>query len=189
MTQSQDNGTNFENEATSHMEALYRFALSLTSDPTSASDLVQETYLKAFRFRSSFQSGTNMKAWLFQILKNSFINTYRRKKRSPVTASYENVADFYGLVKSDGINLDTLSKQLFEHAFDDEITRALDSLSEDFRMVLVLSDIEDFTYEEISEVLEVPIGTVRSRLHRARRSLRSILYSYAKERGISGSNT
>lgn len=187
MSQSESSNQEFSESAVEHIDALYRFALSLTSDEVAAKDLVQETYLKAYRFKDSFRQGTNIKAWLFQILKNTFINSYRRKQRSPITTSYEDVSEFYELVKRDDVDLDSLSKQLFRDAFDDEITRAMQELSDEFRIVLALSDIEDYSYEDIAEILEIPIGTVRSRLHRARAKMRGHLYEYAKQRGISKS--
>lgn len=175
---------NFEREAIPYMDALYNFALNLTGKSEEAADLLQETYLKAFRFFDSFKPGTNCKAWMFQIMKNSFINRYRKQTREPAKLSYNDIEDFYDTIKSDDLAPNNLEKAYFDSLLDDELTEALASLPETFRQVVVLSDIEDFTYEEIAEIVDCPIGTVRSRLHRARKMLRNTLHKYAKERGI-----
>ena len=174
----------FEREAIPHMDALYNFAMHLTQKSEDAQDLLQETYLKAFRFFDSFKRGTNCKAWLFQILKNSFINRYRKLTREPTKVSYNDVEEFYETIRSDDVSLNDLERDLFDNVLDDEMTAAMASLPPNFRAVLILNDLENFTYEEIAGILDIPIGTVRSRLHRARRAMREQLMEYARKRGI-----
>ncbi len=173
----------FEKEAIPHMKALYNYALRITGDGDDANDLVQETYLKAFRFFDKFRKGTNCKAWLFRILKNTYINDYRKKKREPLKIDYEDVENFYENIKPSSVDSTHLEKDLYDNLLDDELQGAISSLSEEFRTVIVLCDIEGFTYEEISEFINCPVGTVRSRLHRARKVLFSRLYNYAAEKG------
>ncbi len=174
----------FEKEAIPHMDAVYNFALRMTGDEDDADDLVQETYLKAFRFFDKFEKGTNCKAWLFRILKNSFINDYRKTKKAPYKVDYEDVQSFYETIKSDEIDTQHYELDAFSNLLDDEISKALTNLEEDFRTVIILSDIEGFTYEEIADFVDIPVGTVRSRLHRARKMLYAQLHSYAKGRGL-----
>lgn len=174
----------FEQEALPYMDAVYHFAYNLTGNGEDARDLLQETYLKAFRFFDSFQIGTNCKAWLFQISKNSFINRYRKQSREPDKVRYEEIEEYYEILRPVSVDANNLEETLFNALLDDEITAALQSLPESFRSVLILSDIENMTYEEIAEVLDCPIGTVRSRLHRARKILRDQLYQYAKSKGF-----
>ncbi|MCF8267878.1 MAG: sigma-70 family RNA polymerase sigma factor [Ignavibacteriales bacterium] len=174
----------FEVEAIPHMDAIYNFALKMTGDPDTADDLVQDTYLKAFRFFEKFEKGTNCKAWLFRILKNSFINDYRKNVKEPDKVDYEDVQNFYENIKASDIKGSHVVQDDFSNLLDDEISSALSSLPEDFRTVIILSDIEGFTYEEIADFVDCPVGTVRSRLHRARKMLYSKLYKYAGERGF-----
>ncbi len=184
MTENERLRAEFEAEAIPHMSALYTFASRLTRDPEDAEDLVQETYLKAFRFFSSFERGTNCKAWLFRILKNSYINRFRKSSKEPDIVEYDVIEDFYETVRDSSVQTSDLEDKIFNQTFDDEITRALDSLPEEFRTVILLCDVENFTYEEIAEFVDCPIGTVRSRLHRARKILANQLATYAKERGF-----
>lgn len=174
----------FEKEAIPHRDALFNFALRMTSDVDDADDLVQETYLKAFRFFDKFEKGTNCKAWLFRILKNSFINDYRKSVKEPNKVDYEDVQNFYENIKSTEINSQHYEMDAFNNLLDDDISTAITELPEDFRTVIILSDIEGFTYEEIADFVDIPVGTVRSRLHRARKMMYSQLYSYAKEKGF-----
>lgn len=174
----------FEKEAIPHMNAVYNFALRMTGDQDDANDLVQETYLKAFRFFDKFEKGTNCKAWLFRILKNSFINDYRKTTKEPDKVDYEDVQNFYENIKSDEVEFQHYEQDAFSNLLDDEITQVLSALPEDFRTVIILSDIEGFTYEEIADFVDIPVGTVRSRLHRARKMLYAQLYDYAKVRGF-----
>jgi len=173
----------FEKEALPHMNSLYNFALRLTGDEEDADDLVQETYLKAFRFFDKFEKGTNCKAWLFRIMKNSFINDYRKQVREPDKVDYEDVQNFYETIKSDEVEYNHYEEDAFSNTLDDEVSKAISELPEDFRTVIILSDIEGFTYEEIADFVDIPVGTVRSRLHRARKMLYSQLYDYAKDKG------
>ncbi len=177
----------FETEAIPHMDALYNFALRMTGDQNDADDLVQETFLKAYRFFDKFEQGTNCKAWLFRIMKNSYINRYRKAQKTPETVDYDTVEDFYYSIRSDNADANDLEEVLFEWLLDDEVTTAIESLPEDFRTVVILCDLEGFTYEEIAEFVDCPVGTVRSRLHRGRKLLRSALLEYAQSRGYSAS--
>jgi RNA polymerase sigma-70 factor, ECF subfamily len=173
----------FEQEALPHLNALYTFAVRLCRDKDDAEDLVQETFMKAFRFFDKFERGTNCKAWLFRILKNTYINKYRRDTREPDMVEYDVVEEFYESIKSDYSDSSNLEQRLFSTMLDDEVTEALESLPDDFRTVILLCDVEEFTYEEIAEFLDCPIGTVRSRLHRARNMLAAKLSIYAKSKG------
>ncbi|OGV17105.1 MAG: RNA polymerase subunit sigma, partial [Stygiobacter sp. RIFOXYA2_FULL_38_8] len=173
----------FQREAVPHMNAVFNFALRMTGDEDDANDLVQETYLKAFRFFDKFEKGTNCKAWLFRILKNSYINDYRKAVKEPNKVDYEDVQNFYENVKSDEIDSKHYEQDAFSNLLDDEITKVLSALPEDFRTAIILSDIEGFTYEEIADFVDIPVGTVRSRLHRARKMLYAQLYDYAKDKG------
>jgi len=168
------------------MKALYNYALKMTGDEDDADDLVQETFLKAFRFFDKFERGTNCKAWLFRILKNSFINDYRRIKSEPDKVDYEDVQNFYENIKADEVDSQHYEMDAFNNMLDDEVSKAISSLPEDFRTVVILNDIEGFTYEEIADFVDIPVGTVRSRLHRARKMMYSQLYDYAKEKGFVG---
>ncbi len=174
----------FEKEAIPHMDSLYNFALKMTGDEDDADDLVQETYLKAFRFFDKFEKGTNCKAWLFRIMKNSYINDYRKQAKEPNKVDYEDVQNFYENIKSDEVELKHYEQDVFSNLLDDEISKAITGLPEDFRTIIILSDIEGFTYDEIADFVDIPVGTVRSRLHRARKMLYSLLYEYAKNKGF-----
>ena len=173
----------FNREFLPHLTAMYNFAYRLTFDEDEAKDLVQETFLKAYRFIKSFQQGTNAKAWLYRILKNIFINDYRKKSKQPAKVDYQEVESYYNSesVNSDitvDLRIDTLKDMM-----GDEVSMALNSLAIDFRTVIILCDLEGFTYEEMAKILGIPIGTVRSRLHRARNLLKEKLSSYATEMG------
>ena len=183
MNSTQSKQSLFEQEALPHMNALYSFAVRLCRDRDDASDLLQETFLKVYRFFDKFETGTNCKAWLFRILKNTYINQYRKDKKEPDTIEYDTIEEFYDLIRSESSESTDLQKRIFDNLLDDEISIALDSLPESFRTAIILCDLEGMTYEEISEILECPIGTVRSRLHRARNILASKLIKYAKNRG------
>lgn len=174
----------FEKEAVPHLDAVYNFALRMTGDEDDADDLVQETYLKAFRFFDKFEKGTNCKAWLFRILKNSFINDYRKTTKEPNKVDYDDVQNFYENIKADEVETQHYEEDAFANLLDDEISKAISELPEDFRTVVILSDIEGFTYEEIADFVDIPVGTVRSRLHRARKMLYVQLFDYAKNKGF-----
>jgi len=175
----------FNEEILPHLDAMYNFALRLTTDPNDAEDLVQDTIVKAYRFFSSYEKGTNAKAWLFRILKNSYINNYRKKSKKPNQVDYDEVATFYETIRDERTDTSDLEDKMFRELIDDDISNALDELPEDFRTVVLLCDVEGFTYEEIANMLDVPIGTIRSRLHRGRNLLRTQLLEYAEKRGFS----
>lgn len=176
----------FNEEIIPHLDALYNFGLRLTSDPNDAEDLVQDTIVKAYRFFSSYEKGTNAKAWLFRILKNSYINNYRKKSKKPQEVDYDEVATFYETIRAERTETSDLEDKMFRELIDDDISKALNDIPEDFRTVVLLCDVEDFTYEEIANMLDVPIGTIRSRLHRGRNLLKAQLLEYAQKRGYAG---
>ena len=173
----------FDNEFLPQIDSMYNFAYRLTFDEDDAKDLVQETYLKAFRFIDSFQRGTNAKAWLFRILKNSFINDFRKKSKEPAKVDYQEVETYYNSDDVDATITTDLRIEAVQDMIGDEISNALNSLAVDFRTVIILCDLEGFTYEEMAKILDIPIGTVRSRLHRARNLLKEKLKSYAESMG------
>ncbi len=174
----------FEEEFLPHIEALHTFAFHLTFDEDDASDLVQETYLKAFRFIEKYDKGTNAKAWLFKILKNAYINEYRRKSKQPTQVDFQDIVSYHD-TDSDKVGKYTdLRQELFENMMGDEVTGAINALPVDFRTVVLLCDVEGFTYEEIAKIIDVPIGTVRSRLFRARNMLKDKLKEYAEQLGF-----
>ncbi|CAN5604775.1 sigma-70 family RNA polymerase sigma factor [soil metagenome] len=173
----------FDKEFLPHIDSMYNFAYRLTFDEDDAKDLVQETYLKAFRFITSFQQGTNAKAWLFRILKNSFINDFRKKSKQPSKVDYQEVETFYNSEGIDESITTDLRVETVQDMIGDEVSNALNSLAVDFRTVIILCDLEGFTYEEMAKILDIPIGTVRSRLHRARNLLKEKLQEYAASMG------
>lgn len=173
----------FNNEFMPHVNSMYNFAYRLTFDEDDAKDLVQDTYLKAYRFIESFQQGTNAKAWLFRILKNSFINDYRKKRKEPAKVDYQEVETYYNSEDVDRQITPDLRVESLQDMIGDEISNALNSLDVDFRTVIILCDLEGFKYDEMAKILDIPIGTVRSRLHRARNLLKEKLSEYAKSMG------
>jgi len=173
----------FEKEFLPHIHSIYNFAYRITFDEDDAKDLVQETYLKSFRFINSFERGTNAKAWLFRILKNSFINEFRKKNKEPVKIDYQEVEAFYNSDEVNHMITSNLQVEAVKEMIGDEVSIALNSLEVDFRTVIILCDIEGFSYEEMALILDVPIGTIRSRLHRARNLLREKLKKYAGSMG------
>jgi RNA polymerase sigma factor (sigma-70 family) len=173
----------FDGEFMPHINSMYNFAYRLTFDEDDAKDLVQDTYLKAYRFIDSFQQGTNAKAWLFRILKNSFINDYRKKKKEPAKVDYQEVETFYNSEDVDRQITPDLRVESLQDMMGDEISNALNALDVDFRTVIILCDLEGFKYDEMAKILDIPIGTVRSRLHRARNLLKEKLSEYAKKMG------
>ncbi|MDX1939924.1 MAG: sigma-70 family RNA polymerase sigma factor [Saprospiraceae bacterium] len=189
MVMTQDNQTKryervFEEEFLPQIDALYTFAYHLTYNEEDANDLVQETYMKAFRFIDKYKEGTNAKAWLFKILKNAFINQYRRRTKQPTQVDYEDITSYQeGDEDSNISGYADLREEMFQTMMGDEVTNAINALPVDFRVVILLCDIEGFTYEEISKILDIPIGTVRSRLHRARNMLKDKLREYAQSLG------
>ena len=173
----------FEKEFLPHIEALKTFAFHLTYNESEADDLLQETYLKAYKFIDKYQQGTNAKAWLFKILKNAYINEYRKRVKKPIKVDFEEIISYHERNKTDDVLFADLREDIFTNVMGDEVTLAINALPEDFRTVILLCDIEGFTYEEISKILEVPIGTVRSRLFRARNMLKGMLKAYAEKLG------
>jgi RNA polymerase sigma factor (sigma-70 family) len=173
----------FNDEFMPHINSMYNFAYRLTLDSDDANDLVQDTYLKAFRFIDSFERGTNAKAWLFRILKNSFINDYRKKSKEPAKVDYQDVESYYNSDDVDRQITPDLRVESLQDMIGDEISNALNSLDVDFRTVIILCDLEGFKYDEMAKILDIPIGTVRSRLHRARNLLKDKLSKYAKKMG------
>lgn len=176
----------FELEALPHMDILYNYAMRMTGNTDDAHDLLQETYLKAYRFWDKYEKGTNIRAWLFRIMKNTYINLYRKTVKEPDTVDYDEIKNFYNTIKDESADPNDLQEKLFGQLLDDEVAKALESLPEDFRTVVILCDIEGLTYEEIAEFVECPVGTVRSRLHRGRKLLQAKLFEYAKSRGFIG---
>jgi len=173
----------FEREAMPHMNLLHNYAYKMTGNELDADDLVQDTYLRAYRFFHKFEKGTNCKAWLFRIMKNLFINNYRKNQKQPNKVDYDEIENFFETIKSDKLDSNDLQEKVFANLLDDELTEALNSMQDDFKTVVILCDIEGLSYEEIADFVKCPIGTVRSRLHRGRKMLQQKLLSYAKTKG------
>jgi RNA polymerase sigma-70 factor (ECF subfamily) len=173
----------FEHEFLPHIDSMYNFAYRITFDEDDAKDLVQETFFKAFRFIESFHEGTNAKAWLFRILKNSFINEFRKRSKEPAKVDYQDVETYYNSEDVHELITTDLRVEALQDMIGDEVSNALNALAVDFRIVIILCDLEGFTYDEMAKILDIPIGTVRSRLHRARNLLRDKLKMYAKTMG------
>jgi RNA polymerase sigma-70 factor (ECF subfamily) len=180
----------FADQAMEFMPALYTAALRMTRNPAEAEDLVQETYLKAYRAFGSFEQGTNLKAWLYKILTNTFINAYRSRRRRPEQTEIEDVEDLYMYRRLGGLEAATAGRsaeeEVLDHFTDSDVKEALESLPESFRMTVLLADVEGFSYREIADIMEIPIGTVMSRLHRGRRALQKALLEFGMERGLVG---
>jgi RNA polymerase sigma-70 factor (ECF subfamily) len=178
----------FAEQAMPFAPQLYSAALRMTRNPSDAEDLVQEAFLRGYRSFSTFTEGTNLRAWLFRILTNAYINKYRAKQRRPAETDLDDVEDLY-LYRRLG-DIDALlanrsaEDQLLELFTDDEVKQALEDLPDNFRLPVLLADVEGFSYKEIAEMLEIPIGTVMSRLHRGRKSMQKALYEFAMQRGL-----
>lgn len=182
----------FVDDAMEHMTGLYSAALRMSRNPSDAEDLVQETYLKAYRAYEGFSAGTNLRAWLYRILTNTYINQYRAKQRRPDEAELGDLEDFYLYRRVGDLGAmvgRSAEDELFDWFTDDEVKSALDSLPENFRLAVFLADVEGFAYKEIADITDVPIGTVMSRLHRGRKALHKSLYDHAVARGIAGVGT
>ena len=178
----------FERDALPFLDQLYSAALRMTRNPADAEDLVQETFVKAFAAFHQFEEGTNLKAWLYRILTNTFINNYQAKKRRPDESELDEVEDLYLYRKLGGLEAASVGRsaedELMDWFTDAEVKEAVEALPEQFRLAVLLADVEGFSYKEIAEILDVPIGTVMSRLHRGRRGLKTKLADYAVERGL-----
>ncbi|MFA6540810.1 MAG: sigma-70 family RNA polymerase sigma factor [Bacteroidota bacterium] len=173
----------YQQEMVPHMTLLYHYALRLTGNEDDAKDLLQDTYLKAYRFIDQYEKETNAKAWLFRILKNSFINSYRKQARTPAQVEYDVVEEYVDLLKDSSARPADLRNDFYDNLLEDEVVTAMESLTEEFRTIIILSDLEEMTYEEIADILDIPLGTVRSRLYRARQSMQEKLRRYALKRG------
>jgi RNA polymerase sigma-70 factor (ECF subfamily) len=178
----------FAELAMPYASQLYSAALRMTRNAADAEDLVQETYFKAYRSFATFHEGTNLRAWLFRILTNTYINNYRAKQRRPDETDLDDIEDFYLYRRIGAIEEALASRsaedELMDVFTDDEVKQALEDLPENFRLPVLLADVQGFSYREIAEILEVPIGTVMSRLHRGRKAMQKALYDFAAERGL-----
>ena len=179
---------NFTNDAMQYAPQLFATALRMTRNRADAEDLVQETFLKGWRAFESYQEGTNLRAWLFRIMTNTFINKYNAQQRRPQESELDEVEELFLFRRMGAFDQSKLNQsaedQMLELFTDEEVKNAIEELPETFRIPVLLSDVEGFPYKEIAEMLEVPIGTVMSRLHRGRKAMQKMLYEYAKERGL-----
>ncbi len=171
----------FEDTALQHMDALYSAALRMAKDKTEAEDLVQDTYLRAYRFFHKFEPGTSIKAWLFTILKNTFINNFKKQAKTPEHIDFDRLK----LSEDEPTSSDDPEEEVLYKFFGDELTRAMDALPEEFRLVISLSDMQGYSYKETAAIVDRPIGTVMSRLHRGSKLLRNSLREHAKDLGYS----
>lgn len=181
----------FEEQAIPFMDQLYAAAMRMTRNPADAADLVQETFVKAFASWSSFTQGTNLKAWLYRILTNTYINIYRKKQREPFQGALDDLEDWQmgGAESTTATHSRSAEAEAIDRMPASVVKDALQEVPEDFRLAVYLADVEGFAYQEIADIMKTPIGTVMSRLHRGRRMLRELLADYAAERGIAAAST
>lgn len=178
-------GDEFQEAAMPFLDALYNTAYRMTRNAEDAEDLVQETYFKAYKYFHRFEPGTNLKAWLFKIMKNTFINIYRKNQKKPPSSDFADIEGIFENQVSDEFprKIKSPEEDLLENVLDGHVQQALDSLPADYRMAVILADLENFSYKEISEILEIPLGTVMSRLYRGRKLLEGVMLQYAEEHG------
>jgi RNA polymerase sigma-70 factor (ECF subfamily) len=178
----------FTHDAMQHAPQLFSTAMRMTRNRSDAEDLVQETFIKAWRSFATYQQGTNLRAWLFRIMTNTYINKYNAQQRKPTETELDDVEELFLYKRLGAVDQSQLSQsaedQMLSLFTDDEVKKALEELPEQFRIPVLMSDVEGFSYKEIAEILEIPLGTVMSRLHRGRKAMQKMLYEYAKERGL-----
>jgi RNA polymerase sigma-70 factor, ECF subfamily len=178
----------FTHDAMQHAPQLFSTAMRMTRNRSDAEDLVQETFIKAWRSFATYQQGTNLRAWLFRIMTNTYINKYNAQQRKPTITELDDVEELFLYKRLGSVDQSQLSQsaedQMLSLFTDDEVKKALEELPDQFRIPVLMSDVEGFSYKEIAEILEIPLGTVMSRLHRGRKSMQKMLYEYAKERGL-----
>ena len=178
----------FTHDAMQHAPQLFSTAMRMTRNRSDAEDLLQETFIKAWRSFATYQQGTNLRAWLFRIMTNTYINKYNAQQRKPAETELDDVEELFLYKRLGSVDQSQLSQsaedQMLSLFTDDEVKKALEELPDQFRIPVLMSDVEGFSYKEIAEILEIPLGTVMSRLHRGRKSMQKMLYEYAKERGL-----
>ena len=188
MTSTVTTREDFTNDAMQHAPQLFSTAMRMTRNRSDAEDLVQETFIKAWRSFATYQQGTNLRAWLFRIMTNTYINKYNAQQRKPTETELDDVEELFLYKRLGSVDQSQLSQsaedQMLSLFTDDEVKKALEELPEQFRIPVLMSDVEGFSYREIAEILEIPLGTVMSRLHRGRKAMQKMLYEYAKERGL-----
>ena len=188
MTVNMTTRENFTHDAMQHAPQLFSTAMRMTRNRSDAEDLVQETFIKAWRSFATYQQGTNLRAWLFRIMTNTYINKYNAQQRKPAETELDDVEELFLYKRLGSVDQSQLSQsaedQMLSLFTDDEVKKALEELPDQFRIPVLMSDVEGFSYKEIAEILEIPLGTVMSRLHRGRKSMQKMLYEYAKERGL-----
>ena len=188
MTSTVTTREDFTHDAMQHAPQLFSTAMRMTRNRSDAEDLVQETFIKAWRSFATYQQGTNLRAWLFRIMMNTYINKYNAQQRKPTETELDDVEELFLYKRLGAVDQSQLSQstedQMLSLFTDDEVKKALEELPEQFRIPVLMSDVEGFSYKEIAEILEIPLGTVMSRLHRGRKAMQKMLYEYAKKRGL-----